>query len=109
MIEVDVHDTRARLEGGAVLLDVRTEDEWDAGHVQGSTWIPLSELPGRYEELPQDAAVLVICRSGGRSARAAQALGQWGYDATNVAGGAEAWVAAGLPFVCADGSPGVVA
>ena len=61
----DVHDD-------AVMLDVREQDEWDAGHAPGAVHIPLGELPSRLGELPDsDAGMLaVICRGGGRSSRA---------------------------------------
>ena len=61
----DVHDH-------ALMLDVREQDEWDAGHAPGAVHIPLGELPSRLDELPDtDAGVLaVVCRGGGRSSRA---------------------------------------
>ncbi len=108
MSEVDVEDSRRRIDGGALLLDVRTAEEWEAGHVEGSTWIPMAELVARRAELPGDRELVVICRSGGRSAKATEALVKWGYHAANVAGGAQAWVSAGYPLVRDDGSPGVV-
>jgi rhodanese-related sulfurtransferase len=109
MSEIDVNEAKRRFEGGAAMLDVRNPDEWEAGHVDGSMWIPLPELGDRAGEVPTDREVLVICRSGARSARAAAALAGAGCDAVNVAGGAKAWVAAGHPFRRDDGSPGEVA
>src|SRR5215467_5679634 len=58
----------------AWLLDVREDDEWAAGHVPGATHIPLGQLGARTAELPHDEQIYVICRSGNRSARVAQAL-----------------------------------
>jgi rhodanese-related sulfurtransferase len=107
--EVDIDEGRRRLGAGALMLDVRGEDEWEAGHVEGSAWIPMRELEGRRDELPRDREILVICRSGGRSAKSAEALTKWGYDARNVAGGAQAWAEAGHTLVRDDGTPGVVA
>ena len=107
--DIDVEEAKSRFDAGALMLDVRTADEWGAGHVDGSTWIPLPELGARAGEVPNDRAVLVICRTGARSARAAQALTGAGYDAVNVAGGAKAWVEAGHLLVRDDGSPGEVA
>lgn len=83
-------------EGWAV-LDVREPAEWAAGHVAGSLHIPLAELPGRLADLPE-ADLLVVCRSGGRSQRAADWLSMNGWDAFNLAGGLFAWVRAGLPL-----------
>lgn len=71
-------------------------------------WIPLGELGARLDEVPTDRTVAVVCRSGGRSAAATEALRSTGIDAVNVAGGMKAWAAEGLPVVAADGLPGVV-
>lgn len=91
-------DPSAPVPAGSTLLDVREQDEWDAGHAAGAVHIPLGDLPARYEELDADVPVLVICHSGGRSARATQWLNESvGFEATNVDGGTVAWQAAGLP------------
>jgi rhodanese-related sulfurtransferase len=90
---------------GAVVVDVREDDEWQAGHVAGALHLPLSELPWRATELPGAPAQLVlVCRVGGRSQMLAEALAARGHDAVaNLAGGLEAWVAAGLPLEPAGG------
>ncbi|WP_017615756.1 rhodanese-like domain-containing protein [Nocardiopsis salina] len=75
----------------AFLLDVRENDEWDAGHAPGAVHIPLGTLGDRAIEVPQDQKIYVICRSGGRSGQAATALNQAGWDAVNVAGGMQDW------------------
>jgi len=106
---IDPAESKQRVDGGAMLLDVRNADEWEAGHVEGATWIPMNEIVDRQGELPTDREIVVICKVGGRSARVAEALVGAGYDAANVAGGAEAWQAAGLPIVTSDGRPGTVA
>ena len=90
---------------GAYLLDVREDEEWDAGHVAGAVHIPLGELGARYTELNRDLPLYVICRSGYRSDHAAQALAGAGWDASNVADGMTGWHAAGLPMTCASGEP----
>jgi rhodanese-related sulfurtransferase len=95
----------AEVPGGAYLLDVREDDEWDAGHVPGAVHIPLGELGARYTELDRDRPLYVICRSGNRSARAAQALAGAGWDARNVADGMIGWHDAGLPMACESGQP----
>ncbi|MEU4845530.1 rhodanese-like domain-containing protein [Streptomyces gilvosporeus] len=91
------------------LLDVREDDEWEAGHAQGALHIPMSEFVARYGELteavPEDGKVYVLCRVGGRSAQVAQYLIQQGIDAVNVDGGMQAWEAAGRPV--SDGKGGV--
>ncbi|GAB2980303.1 rhodanese-like domain-containing protein [Amycolatopsis acidiphila] len=84
------------------LLDVREDDEWAAGHAPGAVHIPLGELPARVEELaklPDDKPVYVVCRSGGRSARATAWLNASGWDAVNVAGGMKSWHTEGRPVV----------
>jgi len=106
---IDPVESKRRVDAGALLLDVRNPDEWEAGHVEGSTWIPMNQLADRQGELPTDGEIVVICKVGGRSARVAEALVAAGYDAANVAGGAEAWQEAGLPIVTSDGQPGTVA
>lgn len=93
---------------GAVLLDVREPDEWAAGHAPEARHLPLGRLAAEYQDLPRDAPVLCLCRSGGRSQQAAAALRNAGYDARNVAGGMQAWLADGLPVVDDRGDPGSV-
>lgn len=100
--EVDPATASARLDGGAVALDVREDDEWEAGRIAGSIHIPLGALGARRTEIPQ-APLVVVCRSGSRSAYAAAALLRAGYSAENLAGGLKAWRAAGLPLEPADG------
>jgi len=90
------------------LLDVREPDEWDAGHIEASTHIPIGELMARAEEVPADRCVVVVCRSGHRSAAAAQYLVHLGRDVANLGGGVTAWAASGRELVDADGRPGRV-
>jgi rhodanese-related sulfurtransferase len=93
----------------AWLLDVREDDEWAAGHAPGATHIPLGRLGARTAELPRDERIYVICRSGMRSARAAQALNAAGWQALNVAGGMQHWAAADRPMVTDSGAAPFVA
>jgi DMSO/TMAO reductase YedYZ molybdopterin-dependent catalytic subunit/rhodanese-related sulfurtransferase/glyoxylase-like metal-dependent hydrolase (beta-lactamase superfamily II) len=86
-------------EGGAVLLDVREPGEWSTGHAPGAVLIPMGEVQARRDELPQAKRLVVVCRSGGRSAAITDALRAHGYDAVNLTGGMCAWAAAGLPVV----------
>ncbi|WP_030170441.1 rhodanese-like domain-containing protein [Spirillospora albida] len=80
------------------LLDVREQDEWDAGHAPEAVHIPMGRLNDRAGEIPRDREVYVICRSGARSARVTVALNQAGWVAKNVDGGMRAWSAAGRPM-----------
>ncbi|WP_349826916.1 rhodanese-like domain-containing protein [Brevibacterium litoralis] len=75
----------------APILDVREDDEWKSGHIDGAQHIPLGDLPARYGEVPMDEDLYVICRSGGRSRQAVAWLNQNGFDAINVNGGMGAW------------------
>lgn len=89
----------------AFLLDVREPDEWAAGHAPGALHIPLGELGNRYLEIDRDRELYVICRSGHRSAQAAQALAGVGWETSNVADGMIGWHAAGRPMTSESGSP----
>ena len=106
--EVSVSDAAARVRDGAFLLDVRNDDEWAAGHSPDAHYVTLQQVPTRAGEVPNDRAVMVVCRAGGRSAQATEWLVANGYDAHNVLGGMQAWAAAGLPVVTDDGGPGAV-
>jgi rhodanese-related sulfurtransferase len=84
-------------EQGGVLLDVRELDEWATVRAPGALHIPMRELGASIERLPADTTIACICHVGARSAVVAEALVGAGYDAVNVAGGMDAWEAAGLP------------
>ena len=101
--------TSAELPAGAFLLDVREDDEWEAGHAPDAVHVRLGELGARAGELPRDRDVYIICRSGVRSAYAAQALGGAGLNAVNVADGMTGWAVAGLPMISQDGAEPYVA
>lgn len=90
-------EAAARLESGAVLIDVREQDEWDAVRAPNATLIPLSEFQLRYAEMPKDKEIVLICAGGVRSAQAAQFAAGHGYQVLNLEGGIKAWMADGLP------------
>lgn len=94
---------------GAILLDVREDSEWRAGHAPGARHIPLRRLPARMKDLPPRRTVITVCRSGHRSAQAAALLAREGRDVVNLSGGMHAWARAGLPVVAGGGDPGRVA
>ena len=96
------------LPADAVLLDVREQDEWDAGHAPGAVHLPMSELAERLDEVPDESTLYVICRSGGRSARVAQYLEANGWDAVNVVDGMLGWARAGRPLESAGDGPSQV-
>ena len=87
-----VHNDRA------VLLDVREMDEWLMVRALGALHIPMRQLAMSLDRLPREQTVACICHVGARSAAVANALADAGFDAVNVAGGMEAWEAAGLPI-----------
>ena len=92
----------------ATILDVREDYEWVAGHAEGAVHIPLDQLPARLGDLDPDDDLYVICRTGGRSFRAAQWLVGQGYSAMNVAGGMDQWLESGKPLVSDSGLKPVV-
>lgn len=105
--QVDVADVG----DDAVILDVREPNEYLAGHAAGAVSIPLGEVRGRVAEVTDAAGpVHVICRSGGRSQKAAEFLAAQGLSVVNVAGGTTAWASAGKPMESETGAePAVVA
>jgi DMSO/TMAO reductase YedYZ molybdopterin-dependent catalytic subunit/rhodanese-related sulfurtransferase/glyoxylase-like metal-dependent hydrolase (beta-lactamase superfamily II) len=97
--QVSARAGRTLVDAGAMLLDVRELDEWNEGHAPQATLIPMGEVQSRRNELPGDRRIVVVCRSGGRSAAVTDALLANGYDAVNLTGGMCAWNAAGLPVI----------
>lgn len=91
-----------------VLLDVREQAEWDAGHIEEAVHIPMTELNARQGEIPEDRTIVCVCRSGQRSAMVTQALVGAGFDAHNLEGGMLAWATSRHPIVTANGSTGTV-
>jgi rhodanese-related sulfurtransferase len=87
---IDGAAARALVAQGATLVDVRSDGEWAAGHVEGAVHVPIDSLEARLPEIPRDRPVIVHCASGVRSARAAQLLRSAGYDARDL-GGMRRW------------------
>jgi len=94
----------ADLPAGVYLLDVREDDEWTAGLAPDAVHVRLGDLGARSDEQPRDREVYVICRSGARSAYAAQALAAGGLNTINVADGMTGWAVAGRPMISEDGT-----
>jgi DMSO/TMAO reductase YedYZ molybdopterin-dependent catalytic subunit/glyoxylase-like metal-dependent hydrolase (beta-lactamase superfamily II) len=97
--EVRPRAAQAMVADGTLLVDVREPAEWRTGHAPGAVLVPMAQVSARRDELTGAARVVVVCRSGGRSAAVTQSLRAWGVDAVNLAGGMSAWAAAGLPVV----------
>ena len=100
-----VHDRRQDLQ----VLDVRENDEWAAGHVEGARHIPLGQLPARVGELDRERPVVTVCRSGGRAGQAAELLTSQRLTAQVMDGGMQQWERERLPITTPDGRPGSVA
>jgi rhodanese-related sulfurtransferase len=101
--EIDVVELSDRRDEGAVIIDVREDDEWLEARVPGAVHIPLGQVVERIDEVPTTGTVYVICGSGPRSARAVEHYRSVGVDAVNVVGGTVAWIGEGLPV---DSGPG---
>jgi len=99
MRQIDIHQFKADREDGKVLAfyDVREANEYAEVRVPGAVLLPLSELAQRVHELDdkKGTPIYLICRSGGRSARAAMFLDSLGHTTINVGGGTMGWMSAG--------------
>lgn len=94
---IDIETLESQIAAGDPVFDVRQPDEYEEARVPGVTLVPLPEVPDRVDEFPTEGTVYVICKSGGRSAKAVEFLRANGVDAVNVAGGTMAWMDAGKP------------
>jgi len=94
-LEITVAQTKELLASPKppVLLDVREQWEYDTAHIDGSTLIPMNEVPARaFKELDEDSPILVLCHHGARSLSVAVWLRNQGFEqAQSVAGGIDAW------------------
>jgi len=93
-INIDVEKAHELIEGNPeeiILLDVRTEGEYNAEYISGAINIPLSDLENRIDELDSSKAIIVYCQSGGRSRAASETLAQRGFIVYNMEGGINAW------------------
>jgi hydroxyacylglutathione hydrolase len=98
--QISVRELAALKGSGAVILDVRSDSEWAAGHIEGATHIMGGDLPKRTNELPRDRKIYAICAAGYRSSIATSVLKRAGFrDVVNVDGGMGAWNRQKLPVV----------
>jgi rhodanese-related sulfurtransferase len=98
--------TPPQVEASAYLLDVREPDEWAAGHAPDAHHLPMMEIPARIAEIPNEAEVVVVCRSGGRSGQVVSYLMGNGWDnVRNLDGGMQAWAGHGRDVVSENGQP----
>ena len=81
------------------VVDVRSENEWAAGHIRGAVHVPLGYLADHAAQLPRERPIVVQCQSGARSSIAASVLERLGMNnVSNLSGGMSGWIAAGLPI-----------
>jgi adenylyltransferase/sulfurtransferase len=97
-MEITVHELKERYDRGhrPIVIDVREEEEWEMEHLPHTILIPLAEIPHRAHELDAEQEIIIICRSGNRSAQAQAHLLSRGFrQVRNVVGGIRAWVRMG--------------
>jgi rhodanese-related sulfurtransferase len=102
--EVPVDAAEQAIRDADVLIDVREADEFAAGHLPGAVHISRGLLEFRLSNSPElgsrDLAIVLYCKTSGRAALAARALHEMGYlKVQSIAGGFDAWAAAGKPVV----------
>lgn len=90
-------DLAAKQAEGWMLLDVRTDEEWAQGRIEGSVHVPMDQVVARMDEIGDQ--VVCICAVGARSERVTQYLNQHGVEAVNLEGGVYGWAAEGRPVV----------
>lgn len=93
-LELTPRQVKAHLDAGGVVIDCRTEKEWQTARVDGATLIPISELESRIDEIEElrDTPIAIMCHMGGRSMRATLLLRSLGFSrAMSVAGGIDLW------------------
>ena len=82
-----------------LIVDVRTKEEYNSGHIEGALLLPVQELEDRLDELPIDKSIIVHCQSGGRSRTAATTLVENGFKQVYDMGGISDWIAKGYPVI----------
>lgn len=108
--EIPVQDAVPAIRDADLLLDVREADEYAAGHLSGATHIPRGLLEFKFSNTPalqpRDLKIVLYCKTSGRAALSAVSLHEMGYlDVQSIAGGYDAWVAAGKPVARPESPP----
>ena len=97
--EISVNEAYSMYQNGAYVLDVRTVEEWNEFHAPNTTLIPLDELAVRFNEVPRDLDIVVVCRSGNRSQQGRDILINAGFtNVTSMTGGLNEWRSLGYPI-----------
>ncbi|NND04166.1 MAG: rhodanese-like domain-containing protein [Acidimicrobiia bacterium] len=99
---VDPQTAKRIYDGGAHMVDVRSEGEWSAGHVEGSDRISVGRISAH--SVGRADTVIVVCGNGKRSKRAAKKLVKEGYQTYHLAGGLTSWHDLGLPLKSSNGA-----
>ena len=107
--EIDVHQAMRLVHEGSLMLDVREDDEWLAGHAPEALHVPLSSLATAPLPSWSTRRVVVVCRSGNRSKQATDLLRHRGIEAISLTGGLNAWQQSGGSVVTSTGDAGRVA
>ena len=100
--DVTVEEAKSLVESNVslIIVDVRTREEYDSGHIEGAILIPVSELEGRITELSKEEELLIYCRTGNRSSNSVNILKANGYTKIfHMNDGIIAWIQAGYPTV----------
>jgi rhodanese-related sulfurtransferase len=100
--DISVEEVLDIITGGEdyIILDVRTPEEFNQGHLEGVVHIPVDELEGRLDELSKDKPIIAYCKSGGRSSKAAGLLIENGFTQVyNMSGGITEWMGKNYPVV----------
>lgn len=96
--EITVSEVNRQRDNGVFILDVRQPEEYSQSHIPGAVLISLDSLESRLGEIPADQAVIVVCRSGKRSAAGRDTLIEKGFtNVTSMAGGMNEWIEGGYP------------
>jgi len=106
---ISAEQAHQAVDEGALMIDVRSSREWNAGHAPLARHVPMDQLENRLGRVPQDRRVVVVCRSGSRSRSVCRRLSSMGYDVVNLSGGLSSWARHGFPVVDSRGRKGAVA
>ncbi|MGZ4633292.1 MAG: rhodanese-like domain-containing protein [Actinomycetes bacterium] len=95
---MSVQDLAAAIERGDAVVDVRSPEEYAAGHVPSAILVPMQTVPARVEELRARTPLYLVCEVGARSWQVGQFLAQYGIETRNVIGGTAEWRELGWPL-----------
>ena len=106
--EISPDELEDYLVKGYNLVDVREQDEWDAGHHEKAKHIPMGTIPEKINEFDKDEKYIIICRSGGRSGKVCSFMNKEGHQSFNLNGGMNKLSTTSEKIVDSNGNTGVV-